>query len=199
MDEQSMRSFLTEWGTELSEFANEHGVTLEEWPGFAGAPEEELVEWELQNRLTLPPSYRTFLRVSNGWKWLGPTHLFGGALHALRQVRPLRESNPSLVALYQCDDSEDLSEVDHRKYDPDMDPVEFRRALLGDAIQISEHEAGGVYLLIPTVMTAEGEWEAWSFSSWRPGALRSHSFIELLEAERERLSVIQGRRAARGR
>lgn len=51
---------------------------------------------------------------------------------------------------------------------------------LSTAIQISEVD-DGVLLLNPAIVTPEGEWEAWFFANWLPGALRSPSFFELIQ------------------
>ncbi len=40
-----------------------------------------------------------------------------------------------------------------------------------------------IYLLNPQVVTEEGEWEAWFFANWLPGAARYRSFQEMMEAE----------------
>ncbi len=46
------------------------------------------------------------------------------------------------------------------------------------ALEISDHEVSGsaVYLLTPQIITPEGEWEAWFFAHWIPGAERYRSF-----------------------
>lgn len=45
-----------------------------------------------------------------------------------------------------------------------------------------------VYLLCPDVRTPAGEWEAWYFANWLPGATRYRSFKQLLCSERDRLA-----------
>ena len=40
-----------------------------------------------------------------------------------------------------------------------------------------------MYLLNPMVVTPEGEWEAWMFAHWLPGARRYRSFWELMGGE----------------
>jgi hypothetical protein len=42
-----------------------------------------------------------------------------------------------------------------------------------------------VLLLNPEVVTPDGEWEAWYYASWRPGASRYRSFAELMIEELE--------------
>lgn len=40
-----------------------------------------------------------------------------------------------------------------------------------------------VYLLNPEVRTPSGEWEAWFFANWNPGACRYRSFWEMMQRE----------------
>jgi hypothetical protein len=46
--------------------------------------------------------------------------------------------------------------------------------------------ADGVLLLNPEVVSDDGEWEAWFFAAWLPGATRYRSFWDLMHGERER-------------
>jgi hypothetical protein len=57
---------------------------------------------------------------------------------------------------------------------------------LPTALQVSavEHAGSAVYLLNPRVVAADGEWEAFYFAHWVPGADRYPSFGALMEAER---------------
>jgi len=38
-----------------------------QWIGFPGATEDQLIAAETRLGVTLPPSYQTFLKVTNGW------------------------------------------------------------------------------------------------------------------------------------
>ncbi|MBV8608107.1 MAG: hypothetical protein JO034_11700 [Singulisphaera sp.] len=42
------------------------------------------------------------------------------------------------------------------------------------------------YLLNPKVIFPDGEWEAWKFAHWYPGAVRTRSFREMMEGTRSR-------------
>ena len=61
--------------------------------------------------------------------------------------------------------------------------MRFRVEYLESALEVSEEGDSAVYLLNPEVVTADGEWEAWFFANWLPGASRYRSFTELMEAE----------------
>jgi hypothetical protein len=41
------------------------------------------------------------------------------------------------------------------------------------------------------VVFADGEWEAWFFANWLPGASRYRSFAEMMEAERQNFLDLQ--------
>jgi hypothetical protein len=56
---------------------------------------------------------------------------------------------------------------------------------LQQALEISDRGDSSIYLLNPNIVTADGEWEAWFFGDWLPGADRYHSFIDLMQAEYE--------------
>jgi hypothetical protein len=59
----------------------------------------------------------------------------------------------------------------------------YRKSHLKETLQITEVGDAAVYLLNPQVITKEGEWEAWFFANWLPGARRYRSFEELMRAD----------------
>jgi hypothetical protein len=63
--------------------------------------------------------------------------------------------------------------------DPD-DPATIRVDELGGAIVISAVVDERVLLLNPAQVGSDGEWEAWDFANWYPGAYRYPSFAELM-------------------
>jgi hypothetical protein len=71
------RTFLTEWSRELlalQDLAAElpHEVVASGWLGYPGATEDQLTRAEAHLGRSLPPSYRDFLRVTNGWRYTDP-------------------------------------------------------------------------------------------------------------------------------
>ena len=68
-------------------------------------------------------------------------------------------------------------------YGKTQDPARFRVEYLESALEISDTGDSAIYLLNPKVVTPDGEWEAWLFANWLPGAIRYRSFAELMEAE----------------
>ena len=75
-----------------------------------------------------------------------------------------------------------ISDEEHRRYGDKQDCVVFDARHLSTAIQVSE-VGDGVLLLSPAVLTADGEWEAWLFATWLPGAARFSSWWDLLNDE----------------
>lgn len=47
-----------------------------------------------------------------------------------------------------------------------------RPSYLKTALAISKDGDSSIYLLIPEVQDTNGEWEAWHFANWMPGAER---------------------------
>ena len=66
-------ALLTLWSKDIieaeeyrSDFPPE--VIAASWLGYPGATEEQIAAAEARLQTTLPPSYRDFLKVSNGWR-----------------------------------------------------------------------------------------------------------------------------------
>ncbi len=58
-------------------------------------------------------------------------------------------------------------------------------------VQISDVD-DGVYLLNPKAVTPDGEWEAWFFANWVPGARRFPSFAHLMLHEYRSFAQLEG-------
>lgn len=156
-------------------------VADRDWLGAPGASEGELRAAEERLGLRLPPSYREFLACSNGWACAGPSSMCGGALRPASTIdRFAREHADWIEAYVGPAGGHDTTPEDHLVYGPTQDCVAFRLAYLGECLQISDVQDGGVYLLNPAV-SRDGEWEAWHFANWLPGATRFRSFRELVE------------------
>ncbi len=61
-------------------------------------------------------------------------------------------------------------------------------------LEISDVGDSAIYLLNPQIVTADGEWQAWFFSNWNPGAVRHRSFQELMVAERNAFRYLRDNR-----
>ena len=66
--------------------------------------------------------------------------------------------------------------------DDPADPATFPARQLGDTIVISTTVDERVLLINPATADPGGEWEAWDFANWYPGAYRYPSFARLVAA-----------------
>ncbi|MEV0150211.1 MULTISPECIES: SMI1/KNR4 family protein [unclassified Nonomuraea] len=148
----------------------------------SGASEDEIRQLEERLGTRLPPSYRAFLHVADGWG--------GGTLRASGEVGWVRDLDEHLAAMGSENDKDTMpsaSDEDYFVYGDDQDTVFYRPEYLPDMLLIGEFDAG-VYLLNPHITPQEGEWEAWYLAPWLPGAQRFRSFWDLMNDEFERFA-----------
>ena len=141
-----------------------------------GATEDEIAASEARLGITIPPSYRQFLQVSNGWQ--------AGSWH-LRPVSEVQwfsiEDQAIIDAWVKAGLDDTVSDEEYLVYGDDVNQP-LRAEYLQTALAIGEYDEG-TYLLNPQTRTPEGEWEAWFFAHWVPGADRYRSFWDLMVAE----------------
>jgi hypothetical protein len=201
MAEHDWRGLLTQWSRELiaaadadeelrGELTSE--VAASGWLGFPPATEEQVAAVESRLGVALPPSYRAFLSATNGWRfprpfisrlwsteeldWLAAVDQEG--IEAWRSGEEYIEQGPLLVP--------SVPDAEYFRYDADgVATGDMRSEYLQGALLISEREYNGtgVYLLNPRVVTPDGEWEAWFWAHWIPGAGRCRTFWDMLRHE----------------
>lgn len=153
------------------------------WTGAGPASTHDLADLESRLGRALPPSYRAFLETTDGY--------VGGG--SVARARPAREVAPFVVEEREWVDAwlephgggTALTVIEHVAC-RGRDVVDARWSLLSDAVQVSDTFDGAVYLLCPAVVDDAGEWEAWLFATWLPGAARFASWWDLV-AEEHRL------------
>jgi SMI1 / KNR4 family (SUKH-1) len=176
--------WLADWNRELLERIdpalenrlNRAGITLEEHLlrydvtpetlasgrlDYPAATEDQVTRLETRLGKTLPPSYRAFLKTSNGFRQ--PQTLVWRILPA-EEVEWFRVRNQQTIDILKSYDLEDLS----------------------DTLEISAREIAGsaVYLLNPNVVAADGEWEAIYYAHWQgPNYAHYSSFWDLMRRE----------------
>jgi hypothetical protein len=168
------------------------------WLGYPGATEAQITQAESRLGVRFPPSYREFLRVTNGWQQTTPfiRRLWsteGIERFAVRHQKWIEafthhhENTPisfdqevDLDALW---DLPTVTDAEYFVYGEDQDCSKLRVEYLNTAIAISDVGDAAIYLLNPQVVTATGEWEAWFFCDLLPGADRYPSFRDMMEAE----------------
>ncbi len=150
--------------------------------GFAPATSDEIHELERRIGAALPESYKQFLAESNGWRQSGG---FIYEVWPCAKVNWFRVEHQDWIDAYTEPAKGDppLPLPQHCVYGPDQRADEFRLEFLQSTLMISDVGDSAVYLLNPEIMTASGEWEAWSFANWKPGAVRYPSFWDLMQAE----------------
>jgi hypothetical protein len=150
-----------------------------EWLGYPGATEEQIIAAETRLGIILPPSYRTFLKATNGWTDIpGPNKLYSTEeinWFCVENQDWIDEWSSALQFLPPITDEEYF--VYGKDYGWNQ---HIRREYMQTALQISDEEDGNVFLLNPHVIH-NNEWEAWLLINGRAGILRCHSFQELIQ------------------
>jgi len=173
------RPFLEQYSHDLIAYDQPAGggewsdeVIASGWVGYAGATEDQIAALEGRIGARLPPSYRQFLAVTNGWR---DTGAFIYKMWSAEEVDWFRVRNKEWVDIWN-------SMGDDESY-PDYEGKGMKTAL-----EISDRGDAAILLLNPQVITADGEWEAWFFSNWNPGARRYPSFWELMHRQYETMT-----------
>jgi HEAT repeat protein len=180
------KDLLAQWSEEIIRSGDlddelAHAVAASGWLGHPGATEEEISAAEARLGVTFPPSYREFLQVSNGWR------MTTGFVRRLRPANEVQwfaaEDRETVDAWMAAGRDGTVSDEEYLVYgDSAVQPL--RAGYLQSALAISDY-GDGIYLLNPQTVTTEGEWEAWFFAHWVPGADRYRSFWELMAAEHD--------------
>lgn len=150
-----------------------------DWLGAPGASESELQALEQRLQINLPPSYRTFLRASNGF---GPVEQLIWRIRPVQEVDWLVSTDADLVALWEKDVTliPSVPDEDYFRYDDSQIAGQARGEYFRGLLMISDWGDAGFWGLNPAVQH-KGEWEAWYFANWMPGAVRYRSFAELVQ------------------
>lgn len=184
------QQFLETWSIQLlqTDLAKrvQPSTTRPNWLGYNPASEREINELERRLGVQLPPSYKSFLRASNGWRQTTP---FVSRIRPCAEVDWFHVENLNWVEIYAVDGSDD-SDEEYYAYDGDG-ASDHRAEHMCSLLQISDVD-DGVYLLNPQAVTSDGEWEAWFFANWIPGATRFPSFAHLLVHEYRSFAKLEG-------
>lgn len=151
------------------------------WLGFDGASETEIHNHEKRLCTSLPPSYKEFLKVSNGFKQL---NCFVWDILPIDKVDWLKTFDPALYELYatEFNDSFNVTDEEYFIYGEDQKTTDFRSEYLINSLAVSNWGDAAILLLNPHVKFGE-EWEAWMFATWHLGPVRYKSFEELMQGE----------------
>jgi hypothetical protein len=190
MTPAAWRKFLTRYSRELLADVRvrsslSKAVISSGWLGFAPATTAQLSALEKRIGARLPPSYRNFLKTTNGWRATGP---FIDRVFPARRVAWFRDRHQDWLDAWlegaRCvGEPIPVSDEEHRVYGAQQDCCKFRQEYWEATLAISGVGDSAIYLLNPLVVTRSGEWEAWFFANWHPGAVRYRSFAQMLEEE----------------
>jgi hypothetical protein len=109
----------------------------------------------------------------------------GGDFWSAQEIDWFRVRNQEWIDVWTDTYTRDLFVVPDKLYfvyGPEQDPCNLRCEYLEHALEISTRGDASVYLLNPKIVGADGEWEAWFFANWAPGAYRYRSFTEMMLA-----------------
>jgi hypothetical protein len=178
-------SFLRQWSEDM--LASHLGKDLPDsvrnlkWLGSDPATDTQITQAENRLKIALPPSYRAFLRISNGW--LRTTFAIE-RIWGTQEIDWFRKKHRDWISCYLAPSSfEAREETPDEEYFTYERAEDFRTRHLRETLQISEVGDSAVLLLNPQVITKDGEWEAWFFANWLPGVWRYRSFLEMMQAE----------------
>lgn len=155
------------------------------WMGYPGATEEQIQAAEDRLGIQFSPSFREFYKITNGWRGAGyyTDAVFPFEILPVEKVEWFQTNNQDWIDIYNQKPRE-VSDKDYFVYGKKQSSVVFRQEYLKTALQISTDHDAGVYLLNPKIVFEDGEWEAWQFTDWMPGAQRHKSFLQLMVDER---------------
>jgi hypothetical protein len=161
----SLRQLLERWNEEVLTISDAGSRTVtaqmrdRRWIGSPPATPAELAAWERSTGLSLPPSYRAFAQISNGWPLVDFDY---GAVRPVAEIGRVRDLEPGLLQAWEDSFDEDDTADDEGELRDDEVPLLRRCLLLNDG---SDN-----FLLDPGHTSTDGEWATWDFTNWYPGA-----------------------------
>jgi HEAT repeats/SMI1 / KNR4 family (SUKH-1) len=167
-----------EWAARLKKYAVATGMGKS--PCNTGASEQQLAAVEKRLKIKLPPSYRAFLSVSNGWTFSSD---MTPVIRPVEKIRWFRKEHKDWYEAYQMT-AEPICVLEKDYFDyAKQDCVVFEIKHLAQTLCISETGDDAVVLLNPMVVWPDGEWETWFFSNSSPGATRYRTFADWIADE----------------
>ncbi|MFG2622748.1 SMI1/KNR4 family protein [Streptomyces sp. NPDC048507] len=148
------RAFLVRWSGEWADGPGEGdgAARRARWLGSVPAGEERIAAMERRLGVRMPPSYREFLAVSDGWRHAGGfVRLLAGTADA-----------------HWHDDASGLSEVFEGYVDEDSGPGQRREAGIWRRGLRLDVESDATYVLMdPEDVGEGGEWAVYTWAGWR--------------------------------
>ncbi|WP_435218254.1 SMI1/KNR4 family protein [Streptomyces sp. bgisy034] len=169
------QSFLLRWSGEWADSLPEDETRSEDdeasrqarWLGFPPASEERIAAMEERLGRRMPPSYREFLKVSDGWRHAG------GFVWLLAGTEGARWH----------DNESGLADHFEEYLDEDAGPEERREAdLWRHGLQLDVESDITHVLMDPEDVDEDGEWAVYTWASWRASPPERHeNFLEFMQ------------------
>jgi hypothetical protein len=186
MDISTWNTFLTTWNNIVfTQFQAEVFADVPYPPWLGQQPVDphriQVMEERLQIPIPLPPSYRSFLLVTNGWRlWSDLDRIY-----SIDEVRWYVQDHQDIIDSWNDpDERRDVPDELYFVYGSTQRPTDMRREYLPYTLFIGA-DIGCHLLLNPKTVTDQGEWEAWCFSGGIAGAKRYRSFWDYMQSEYE--------------
>jgi lectin domain-containing protein/SMI1/KNR4 family protein SUKH-1 len=173
---EGWKAYLTEYGLDVVRTMDEaerqqftHDQLSRGWLG--GDPVDESGVAALEERLgvRLPASYRAFVGASDGWRSIGE---FMYVMRGIDEIDWFRTAEPRTCEILGDDEY--------------LGPI-LKRALL-----ISKEGDAQYWFLDPGDVSPDGEWAAYTWSSWGFLSERFPSFAALVADERQSMEQLRG-------
>ncbi|MEV6419105.1 SMI1/KNR4 family protein [Streptomyces sp. NPDC051662] len=176
MKTYNWRPFLERWSADWLDSPDARGrgdvdetVLRDRWLGFPAAGEDRITELEARLGVTLPPTYRSFLATTDGWRPAGTAVSRVGAAEGV----------------HWYGDPDGLQAVDEGALDEHASDEEVLRAgMWGRALRLTTAPDSVEVLLDPGDPDATGEWAAYLHRDGAGGERpeRHGSFMDLMQA-----------------
>ncbi|MFD5338763.1 SMI1/KNR4 family protein [Streptomyces hawaiiensis] len=154
------RSFLLKWSGEWADHLpdgetpgeDDEAARQARWLGFPPASEERIAAMEERLGRRMPPSYREFLQVTDGWRHAGGfVWLLAGTEDA-----------------HWHDNASELADTFEEYLEEDAGPEERREADIWRRGLQLDVESDAIYVLMdPEDVDEDGEWAVYTWASWR--------------------------------
>ncbi|MBX3083676.1 MAG: SMI1/KNR4 family protein [Anaerolineae bacterium] len=183
-------TLLTQWSKEILESEDSKYFDLPPdaidsgWLGYPGATDEQIAAAEVRLGCTLPPSYCEFLKVTNGWRRTGYCidKLWSTEMIDWHYARNASTVDGWIEGEARAErNGWSILDEEYNVYSEAQTSM-IRGQHFKSTLEISQY-FDGIYLLNPLTINVDGEWEAWFFAYWIPGAQRYQTFWDLMQGE----------------